>query len=433
MNVGIEDISIYGGTACLDVMELAKHRKLDGNRFENLLMKQKGVALLNEDAVTFAVNAAAPMVQRLSQEEKSRIEMVITCTESGIDFGKSLSTYVHDYLGLEKSCRLFEIKQACYSGTAGYQMALNFILSGVSPGAKALVIMTDLARYTVAEGGDSLTEDWSYAEPSTGAGAVALLVSDNPKVFIADVGANGYYGHEVMDTCRPLPDSEAGDSDLSLLSFLDCCDKSYQEYKKKVPEADYLKSFNYLSFHTPFGGMIKGAHRNMMRKQFKMEPDAIETDFRKRVEPSLVFCQQVGNIMGGTVFLALVSTIYNSDNLDAARVGIFSYGSGCCSEFYSGVFTQYGQQYVKSLNFAQLLSQRYRLSIDEYETLLRENALVAFGTRNIQLDQELHTKFYTPSSESSSGNSPSNNVSKSSGKRLFLSKINEFHREYQWV
>jgi polyketide biosynthesis 3-hydroxy-3-methylglutaryl-CoA synthase-like enzyme PksG len=179
--------------------------------------------------------------------------------------------------------------------------------------------------------------------------------------------------------------------------------------------------------------MIKGAHRNMMRKQFKMEPDAIETDFRKRVEPSLVFCQQVGNIMGGTVFLALVSTIYNSDDLDAARVGIFSYGSGCCSEFYSGVFTQYGQQYVKSLNFAQLLSQRYRLSIDEYETLLRENALVAFGTRNIQLDQELHTKFYTPSSESSSGNSPSNNVSTSSGKRLFLSKINEFHREYQWV
>src|SRR3954471_19909341 len=146
--------------------------------------------------------------------------MVITCTESSFDFGKSMSTYFHRCLGLHNNCRLIELKSACYSGVGGLQMAINFILSQASPGAKVLVIATDISRFMAVEGGDALTEDWSFFEPSGGAGAVAMLVSDRPHIFQIDIGANGYYGYEVMDTCRPAPDKEAGDADLSLLSYL---------------------------------------------------------------------------------------------------------------------------------------------------------------------------------------------------------------------
>mgnify|MGYP002663052232 CR=1 FL=1 len=79
-------------------------------------------------------------IDALSPEEKDRIEMVITCTESAFDFGKSMSTYCHDLLGLNRNCRLFELKNACYSGVAGLQMAVNFVLSQVSPGGKVLVV-----------------------------------------------------------------------------------------------------------------------------------------------------------------------------------------------------------------------------------------------------------------------------------------------------
>jgi polyketide biosynthesis 3-hydroxy-3-methylglutaryl-CoA synthase-like enzyme PksG len=89
--VGIESMNVFGGTAYLDVAALARHRKLDNARFENLLMKPKAVALPYEDPVTFAVNAAKPVVDGLSAAEKDRIELLITCTESGIDFGKSLA------------------------------------------------------------------------------------------------------------------------------------------------------------------------------------------------------------------------------------------------------------------------------------------------------------------------------------------------------
>jgi len=415
--VGIEAMNIFAGSAFLDVQKLAEHRKLDTTRFENLLMKEKTVALPYEDPVSFAVNAAKPLIDALSEEEKDRIEMVITCTESAFDFGKSMSTYCHDLLGLNRNCRLFELKNACYSGVAGLQMAVNFILSQVSPGAKALVIATDVSRFMVEEGGDALTADWSFAEPSGGAGAVAMLVSEMPYVFQIDVGANGYYGYEVMDTCRPLPDADAGDSDLSLLSYLDCCENAFLEYKKRVEGADFAESFSYIAYHTPFGGMVKGAHRNMMRKMVKAKPQMIEQDFEARVIPGLLYCQRVGNIMGATAMLSLASTIDHGNFDSPARVGVFSYGSGCCSEFFSGVITSDAQQRLRAQKIKDQLDSRYELSMQEYDDLLVGSNAVKFGTRNVTLD----SSFVSKARNSHSGST------------LYLKEIKEFHREYEWI
>lgn len=424
MQVGIEAMNVFAGSAFVDVMELAAHRRLDIARFDNLLMKQKAVALPYEDPVTFAVNAAKPIVDRLSEADKDRIELLITCTESGIDFGKSLSTYVHHHLGLKRNCRLFEIKQACYSGTAGLQMALNFILSGASPGAKALIIPTDLSRFLVTGGDDVLTMDWALFEPSGGAGAAALLVSEKPEVLQLDVGANGYYSYEVMDTCRPVPDSEAGNADLSLLSYLDCCNETFLEYCRRVPEADYRTTFRYLCFHTPFGGMVKGAHRNMMRKHTSAGRDEIERDFEQRVQPGLTYCQRVGNIMGATIMLSLASAIDRGAFESPQRIGCFSYGSGCSSEFYSGVATASGQAKLRSMQLEKHLDSRYRLSMDEYETLLEGGNAVKFGTRDVVLDTELIPKLWQSIRDAARAHA---------AERLVLSEIKGFHRQYAWA
>lgn len=416
--VGIEALNVFGGSAYLDVMQLVEHRGLEKNRFDNLLMVEKALALPFEDPVTFGVNAAKPILDKMTDEEKDRIEMVITCTESGIDFGKSLSTYMHDYLGLNRNCRLFEIKQACYAGTAGFQMAVNFVLAQTSPGAKVLVIATDIARYALEEGSDVLTEDWSYAEPSSGAGAVAMLISEQPHVFQVDVGANGYYSYEVMDTCRPVPDGEAGDSDLSLLSYLDCCENAFLEYQKRVPDVNYKETFQYLAFHTPFGGMVKGAHRTMMRKILKAKPQEIEVDFKQRVLPGLEYCQRVGNIMGGTIFMSLAGIIDMGDFETSKRLGCFSYGSGCASEFYSGIVSKEGQQLQRQYDIKHNLDERYELTMEEYHQILLKNSEIKFGTRNVKLDPMIIPGAYE----------------KMQGKgKLVLKEIKEFHREYEWL
>jgi polyketide biosynthesis 3-hydroxy-3-methylglutaryl-CoA synthase-like enzyme PksG len=415
--VGIEAINVFAGSAYVNVETLARHRGLDMTRFTNLLMKEKTVPLPYEDPITFGVNAARPLIEAMTPEDKNRIEMVITCTESAFDFGKSMSTYFHKLLGLNRNCRLFELKNACYSGAAGFQMAVHFVLSQASPGAKVLVIATDLSRFMMAEGGEALTDDWSFAEPSSGAGAVAMIVSDTPHVFQVDIGANGYYGYEVMDTCRPVPDREAGDADLSLLSYLDCCEHAYREYQNRVPDADFARTFSYLAMHTPFGGMIKGAHRDMMRKMVKAAPADIEADFQRRVMPGLTYCQRVGNIMGATTMLSLVSTIDHGDFRTPQRIGCFSYGSGCCSEFFSGIATESAQTRVRARRLAQQLDQRYELSMDEYEHLLVSSHAVKFGTRNVVLDTSV-----IPQARRAQGEDT-----------LFLTAISEFQRHYEPV
>lgn len=417
ITVGIEALNVFAGTSYVDVEKLAIHRKLDTARFDNLLMKEKTVALPYEDPVTFGVNAAKPLIDALSPQERDRIELVITATESAFDFGKSMSTYFHSLLGLNRNCRLFEIKNACYSGVAALQTAVSFVLAQTSPGAKALVIATDITRFMVAEGGDALSEDWSFAEPSGGAGAVAMLISDVPRIFQIDVGASGYYGHEVMDTCRPLPDSEAGNAELSLLSYLDCCENAFREYQRRVGGADLIDTFGYLAFHTPFGGMVKGAHRNLMRKFAKAGPDTIEEDFHRRMGPGLQYCQRVGNIMGATTMLVLASTIDKGDFSAPRRIGVFSYGSGCCSEFFSGVSRQESQDLLRERGIEKSLAGRYELSMPEYDALLAVNHAVRFGTRNTVVDTDV-----VPQARRALDR-----------ELLFLKEIKEFHREYEWA
>ena len=66
--VGIEALNVYGGVAKLDLQILAEARQLDKARFDNLLMKEKTVAMPYEDPVSYAVgclNSSKPVTQVL--------------------------------------------------------------------------------------------------------------------------------------------------------------------------------------------------------------------------------------------------------------------------------------------------------------------------------------------------------------------------------
>lgn len=409
MGVGIEAINAYGGAAFLDVRTLFQARGLDLERFNNLMMEKKSVGLPCEDPVTNAVNAAKPIIDRLSDDEKKRIEMVISATETGLDFGKAVSTYVHDCLGLGRNCRLFEVKEACYAGTAALHMAACFVASKVSPGAKVLIVSTDVARAAAKN---------TYAEPSQGTGAIAMLISDRPQILELDFGANGYYGYEVMDTCRPEPQIETGDPDLSLLSYLDCLDHSFQMYSDRVEGVDLRTTFDYFAFHTPFGGMVKGAHRKLMRQHGLRDPGQLEEDFQQRVLPSFKYCVQVGNVYSATAYLALCGLIDNADFSGGKRIGIFSYGSGCSSEFYSGTASEHSQKKLSEMRIAEHLQNRYALNMEEYDRILDINMEWMFGIKDKEVDRNPFAAVYEQSF---------------AGRGLLtLKKVNNYHREYEW-
>jgi polyketide biosynthesis 3-hydroxy-3-methylglutaryl-CoA synthase-like enzyme PksG len=375
MITGIERMGVYAGRACLDITELARSRGLDQRRFDNLLMRRKSLALPFEDPVSFAVNAAKPVVDGLTQAERADIRLLIVASESGIDQGKSMGAYVHKYLELDPRCRQFEIKQACYGGTAALRMAAAWA-AAEGDGARALVVCTDIGRPV----------RHSYAEPSQGSAAVALLVGRNPDILALEPGASGIHSYEVADACRPTADIETGDADLSLHSYLTCCEQAFAAYRARVGEIDFGAHFDALAFHTPFGGMVKGAHRMLMRKR-GAAPDAIEADFQRRVAPSLIYCREVGNVYSGAVFLALAGALDHGADGAARRIGIFSYGSGCCSEFYSGIAPRGGAAAMAASGVADALAGRLAVPVARYDAMLDSQRSLA-GLRDATIGLE---------------------------------------------
>lgn len=409
MTVGIEALNAYCGQTYLDIRTLFESRELSLKRFDNLMMNKKSVGLPCEDPVTNAVNAAKPILDTLGPDEKASIELVITASESGIDFGKSLSTYIHHHLGLSRTCRLFEVKQACYGGTAALQMAVCFVAANPNPAVKALVIATD-----VAKGAAKMT----YAEPSQGVAAVAMLVGRKPEILDLDLGANGYHSYEVMDTCRPEAEIETGDPDLSLMSYLDCLEGSFRAYQERVGEVDFLDTFDYLAFHTPFGGMVKGAHRHLARKLKRWDAATVEADFERRMAASLTYGVEVGNVYSASVYLALCGVIDNSRIDSPKRIGLFSYGSGCSSEFYSGIITPRSKAKLATLGIGAALRNRHGLSMAEYEEILDHNAEWRFGIKDKVVETDRFAAIY--------------NRQVAGRGLLVLRQVDNYHREYEW-
>ena len=413
MKVGIESMNVYLGAASLDVRLLAESRGLDIERFyDNLIVEEKSVALPFEDPISIAVNAAKPIIDPLSEKEKNAIEMVIVGTECGLDLEKAMSTDVHHFLGLQRNCRLFEIKQACYAATAGLQTAVNFVRT--KPQAKALVIGSDVYRQLDIHPG--ITD---YFEPNMGIGSVAMLVSSYPEILMVDLDASGYYGFHSYDDMQPMPYRHMGDSDLSLLTYMDCCEGSIKHYLEQF-DADYATTFDYLAFHTPFVGMVKGAHRSMMRKFTSIKDEVeIQQDFDNRIGPAAQYCKRVGNIMCSSLYLALAGSIDFGSFENPRRVGLYSYGSCCSSEFFSGLLTQRAQDKLAKMNIKKQLDNRYALTFEEYESLFEHDKTFEFGKNDFTTQKDAVPGAW----ETIQGMDC-----------LVLDKIEKnFHRHYIWV
>ncbi len=409
-SVGIEALNVYCGLAYIPVRAIFEGRGLDLGRLGNLMMEKRSISFPFEDPITNAVNAAKPIVDALSPEEKNRIEIVITSSESGIDYSKSITSYVHEHLGLSRNCRLVEVKQACYAATAAIQMAAAYVASGISPGCKVLVIATDVSL---------VNERAGYTEPVMGTGAAAVLVSDRARVMAFDLGAFGNYSFETLDSARPSPEFDIADVDRSLFAYLDCLSNSFEEYSSKVNNVDFVETFDYLALHTPFAGLVKAAHRKMMRERAHASPQQVDQDFVRRVMPSLEYPTIVGNLCSGSIYLALASIIDHAQYTDTARVGLFSYGSGCSSEFFSGIIDRDSAAAQARFNVGEHLRNRLELTFQEYSGLLQENLRCLRPVENREVEIEQYGGLLQRTGRKK--------------EMLMLTGVKNFHRQYKWA
>jgi hydroxymethylglutaryl-CoA synthase len=358
--VGIEKIRAYPCSAALDFRELARARGEDPDHPTKLLMMdERAVNPAWEDPVTMAVNAAMPM---LSEEDKQAIELVVVGTESSPDQSKPISTFVQRFLGIGANCRNFETKHACYGGTSALMTAAHWVASGVAPGKKALVVATDQSRI-------NLGEKYEFV---MGAGAAALLVSDEPAIAELELETNGYWTKEVGDTFRPTSTAEAGNTDESLYCYLEGLEGSYAHFKDKNG-FDYDAVFGQHVYHVPFSAMAKRAHRAILRREYGSHRAEAEASFEHKVLSSLTYSRRFGGIYTAATFIGIMGTLAHATKLSAGdRVSVFSYGSGSCAEMYSLRVGPDARRRVLDSGLDAALDARRRLTVAEYEAVERE-------------------------------------------------------------
>jgi 3-hydroxy-3-methylglutaryl CoA synthase len=404
--VGIEKIRAYPGTQSLDMETLALARDHDPvDVHENLLVRSRSVNPLWEDPVTLAINAANPM---LTEEDRAAIELVIVATESSVDQGKSMSTYAQHFLGIQPNCRNYETKHACYGGTSAVMMAAHWVASGLNGDAKALVIATDQSRM-------SLHEPYEYV---MGAGAVALLISNNPRVLALEMEHNGFWTNHCFDTFRPTSRVETGNGETSLYCYLDALEGAYAHFLSKAGPVDFDADFQGNIYHVPFGGITFQAHRTLLRQWRRMKKSEALDHFGRKSKPGLRYNSQLGGTYSGSTFIALMGMIDARRDLGPGdRLSLFSYGSGSCGEFYSGVLGPDARDLVAEAGLQALLDARRPMTVDEYEETERERF------------ENIDNGNFSPSTEGQGGLFESHYRGKG---LLTLGGISDHYREYVW-
>lgn len=360
--VGIEKLRVYPTSLTLPMADLCAARGHDlANIRDVMMIDERSVNPPWEDPVTMAVNAALPL---LTAQDRASIELCIVASESGVDQEKPMSTWVQRYLGLGSQCRNFEVKHACYGGTGALQVAAGFLASGAArPGGKALVITTDQSRM-------HLGAPWEFV---MGAGATALVLSREPRFFELELGKSGVHTNEVSDLTRPTSRVETGNSETSLLSYLDALEHALEAYLARIGEPIGYDYFVKNIYHTPFGGMTYRATRAALR-QFGSPPKAeAQALWERKTLPSLVHLRRMGGTYASSTFIGMLGLVDETPSLRPGdRLGVYSYGSGSCGEFYSGLVGRDAHAVAAEAGLRAALDARRRISVREYEDAERE-------------------------------------------------------------
>ena len=352
MTIGIDQINFYIPQFYVNMAELAEARGVDPNKFlKGIGQTEMAVSPVSQDIVSMGANAAKDI---LSDDDKKAVSMVIVATESAIDSAKASAVQIHNLLGIQPFARCIEMKEACYAATPAIQLAKDYLQQ--RPDEKVLVIASDTARYGLESGG----------EPTQGAGAVAMMLSHNPRILELNDDAVPFT-EDVYDFWRPtghMYPLVAGK--LSKDAYIHSFQESWKAYAQRYNHS--LDDFASLCFHVPFTKMGKKALESILT-------DEISDETQKRLtegyDAATYYNRYVGNIYTGSLYLSLISLLETHDLEAGQTIGLFSYGSGSVGEFFSGKLVEGYRDALAIDEHKALMNNRKALSVEEYESFFK--------------------------------------------------------------
>ena len=425
MAAGIDDISIYIPRLYLDAGDFAKARGLDPDKLERGLgIGQMAIVDTNQDPACLAANACLKVMQK-NKLTPDKIGRLYVATESSFDESKAMNSYVIGMLeqvyGADTfgHCGGIECKFACVSGSYALYDNTNWIRAGEAEDKYALVVVSDIAKYDLGSSG----------EVTQGAGAIAMLLNDKPRLLSFDPKVTSTSIKNEYDFYRPFgKETPIVHGQYSNLLYLIQVKNALIDYKRKVKKTGLIKlkdgetildHVDYLNMHLPYSNMGKKALAYLVRHEWRALPrwekiieeigmeEPIPKDPRGTIESvledaefmtkdhqftklftntenyvelyesklasSLIASKMIGNLYTASLYLGFRSSLefeyQNGIDLEGKRVGFCSYGSGASAMIFSGVIQPEYGQVVKDMNLEAEIGPRTKLSLDEYEEL----------------------------------------------------------------
>ncbi len=440
MTAGIDDITIYIPRLYIDATDFAKARGLDPVKLQKGLgVSQMAIVDANQDPACLAANACLKIMQKnkLSPEDIGRLYV---STESAFDESKAMNSYVIGMLeqvygqGAFEHCGGIETKFACVSGSYALYDNTNWIRADEADGKSALVVVSDIAKYDMGSSG----------EMTQGAGAVVMLLNENPRLMEFDPKVTATSIKDEYDFYRPFgKETPIVHGQYSNLLYMIQVRKALDAYKKKAvstglikiePGETILDHMDYINMHLPYSNMGKKALAYMVRHEWRQLPrwkkilkeigleepvpkdprgtiESVLSDaefmakdheftklfsktpefqevYESKLASSLIASTMIGNLYTASLYLGFRSSLeyeYRKGiDLEGKRVGFGSYGSGASAMVFSGVIQPEYKEIVKDMNLEAEIKDRKRLTWDEYEKL-HEN--------KVSIDESMvHTK-----------------------------------------
>ena len=425
MPVGIDDMAIYVPKLYIDYKDFAKARGIDPQKLEyGIGIKKMALADANQDPACMAANACLRLMKKNDLKPQD-IGRIYVATESSLDESKAMNSFVIGMLEqvygentLEHAGGI-ECKFACVSGSYAIYDNANWIRAGENNEQAAIVIVSDIAKYDIGSAG----------EYTQGAGAVALLIKDNPRLLAFDEKVTSTIIKNEYDFYRPFGKvTPLVNGIYSNLLYLIQVRKALEAYKDKATKLGFIKlredesiidHIDYINVHLPFRKMGEKALAYLLRHEWRHLPrwkniiDQIKLNepipkdprgtiesliadtefmkadekfrkefmktgyyrevFDKKMSSSLEASALIGNLYTASMYMGFRSLVEFENNkgidLYNKRVGFGSYGSGCSAMVFSGVFQEQCKEIANKMDLDKEIGQRTKISIEDYEKL----------------------------------------------------------------
>ncbi|WP_348823960.1 hydroxymethylglutaryl-CoA synthase family protein [Flavobacterium aestuarii] len=415
MKTGIDAIAFDVAKLHLPIKTLAAARNIEPEKLE------KGLGLLkmtlpdtHQDTVVFGANALTKLIldNNIKLEEIARIYVG---TESAVDNSKPVSSFLIALMeqkfgqGSLSECDVVDFTFACIGGVDAMQNCLDFVQ--LNPAKKAIVVTTDFAKYDLN----------STGEYTQGAGAVAMLITANPRI-ISFENHWGVSTKGVFDFFKPYrtiskseitgnsnneswfdnleaeieihKDQPVFDGQYSNQCYMNRTREAYFSFKKiKNTQETVYSNWRSIVMHLPYAFQgrrmlseiyaldastpIVSGNEDASEYQNKLKEISKSDDYKtfvsEKLQPAELASSLIGNLYTGSIFMGLLSTLAHfydtKKEITNEKFGFLAYGSGSKSKVFEGTIQSEWKSALTNVNLFETLENSAEIDFETYEKL----------------------------------------------------------------